>query len=106
MGEEAGVTGSETGSECSGGDGAVGSTDCAPSPPVAPWSAALLEVLEAMEEVPSLLAVWRRAFLRRARRPWRCAEGPTAACALRQQTRRGQRLRRPEQGRRRRRCPD
>src|SRR4051812_40996415 len=55
MGEGAGVTGSETGSERRGGDGAIGSTDCAPSPPVAPWSVARLEVLEAMEEVLSLL---------------------------------------------------
>src|SRR4051812_45270598 len=45
MGEEVVITGSETGSERRGGDGAIGSTGCAPSPPVTPWSAALLEVL-------------------------------------------------------------
>src|SRR4051812_8080989 len=58
MGEEAGGMGSETGSERRGGDGAIGSTDCDPSPPTSPWSAALPEVLEAVEE-PSLLEVSR-----------------------------------------------
>src|SRR3954464_14343323 len=62
MGEAAGGTWSKTGSECRGGDGAIGLTGCDPSPPTLPWSAALPEILEAVEE-PSLLEVSRRAFL-------------------------------------------
>src|SRR4051812_16291338 len=42
---EATVMGAETGSERRGEDGAIGSTGCAPSPPVTPWSAVLLEIL-------------------------------------------------------------
>src|ERR1041385_351382 len=81
MGKEVVVTGSETGSESRGGDGAIGSTGCAPSPPVTPWSAALLEVLEAVVEAVDFLAVSRRAFLvaRSASLEVRCGAG----CRLR-----------------------
>src|ERR1041385_3759547 len=60
---EAIVTGAETDSEWRGGDGAIGSTDCVPLPPVTPRSAVLLEVLEAVEEEEVFLAVSRQAFL-------------------------------------------
>ena len=60
---EAVVTAVETGSERRGGDGAIGSTDCVPLPPVTPRSAVLLEVLEAREEEEVFLVVSRRAFL-------------------------------------------
>ena len=57
------VMAAETGSEQRGGDGAIGSTDCVPLPPVTPRSAVFLEVLEAREEEEVLLTVSRRAFL-------------------------------------------
>src|SRR4051812_36421302 len=41
---------SETGSEIRGGDGAVGSTGCAPSAPTTPWSATFLEDSEVVVE--------------------------------------------------------
>src|SRR4051812_31514147 len=59
MGEEVVVTGSETGSESRGGDGAIRPTGCAPSPPVTPRSAAFLEVLEAVVEAAAFSAVSR-----------------------------------------------
>ena len=62
MSEEIVVTGAETGLERRGGDGAIGSTGCALSPPVTPWSAVLLEVLEAVVEAVAFLVVSRRAF--------------------------------------------
>src|ERR1041385_8010266 len=60
---EAVVTAAETGSERRGGDGAIGSTDCVPLPPVTPRSAILLKVLEVVEEEEVFLVVSRRAFL-------------------------------------------
>ena len=62
MGEEMVVTGTETGSEVRGGDGAAGSTGCALSPPTTPWSAALLEISEAVVEAAVFLVAPRRAF--------------------------------------------
>ena len=84
MGETVVVRRSETGSEIRGGDGAIGSTGCAPSPPTAPWSAALLEISEAVVEAAAFLAASTRAFLaaRSASLEVRCGGG----CRLRAPT--------------------
>src|SRR3954464_14782064 len=52
---------SETGSEIRGGDGAIGSTGCAPSAPTTPWSATFLGVSEAVVEAAAFLAASTRA---------------------------------------------
>src|SRR4051812_40740406 len=62
IGEAVVMRRSETGSEIRGGDGAIGSTGCAPSAPITPWSAALLEVSEVVVEVAAFLAASPRAF--------------------------------------------
>ena len=82
MGEEVVWRRSETGSEIRGGDGTIGSTDRAPSPPVTPWSTALLEVSEAVVEAAVFLAALRWAFLAARRPPWRYAVEPIAVCGL------------------------
>ena len=72
---------SETGSEIRGGDGAIGSSVCIPSPPTTPWSGMLLEVSEAVVEAEAFLAASLRAFLaaRSASLEERCGAG----CRLR-----------------------
>ena len=62
-GEVVVVKRSETGLEICGGDGAIGSSICIPSPPTTPWSGVLLEVSEAVVEAEAFLVASLRAFL-------------------------------------------
>src|SRR3954470_12566311 len=84
MGEEIFMTGTEIGSEVCDGEGAIGSTVCYPSLPTTPWSAALLEVSEAVVETAAFLAASVRAFL--AARSASLEERCGADCRLRTAT--------------------
>ena len=77
MGEVVVVRSSEAGSEILGGDGAIGSSVCIPSPPTTPWSGVLWEVSETMVEAEAFLAASLQAFLavRSASLEERCRAG-------------------------------
>ena len=80
-GEVVVVKTSETGSVIRGGDGAIGSSDCIPSPPTTPWSGMLLEVSEVVVEAEAFLAASLRAFL--AARSASLEERSGTGCRLR-----------------------